>query len=209
MAGYALALFVLFFALAIGGRTALQLRWTGSSGHQHRWPSRPVEWTGNALSVAALGLFLAAPGLELAEVLGPIAVLDGSFGHAVGFVLYFLGLVGTLVAQIAMGRSWRIGVDESERTDLVTTGPFAFVRNPIFSAMFLAFLGLVLLAPNAVALVGFVALVVAVELQVRFVEEPYLLRTHGGRYTGYASRVGRFVPGAGKLKARSEPSWPS
>jgi protein-S-isoprenylcysteine O-methyltransferase Ste14 len=105
-----------------------------------------------------------------------------------------------------MGRSWRIGVDESSRTDLVTKGPFALVRNPIFSAMFLVFLGLLLLAPNAVALVGFVALVVAVELQVRFVEEPYLLRTHGGRYTDYASRVERFVPGAGKLKARSESS---
>lgn len=109
--------------------------------------------------------------------------------------------MGTLIAQLAMGRSWRIGVDESEKTDLVTIGPFAVVRNPIFSAMFLTFPGLALMVPNAVALAGFVALVIAVELQVRFVEEPYLLRTHGGDYAGYASRVGRFVPGFGRLKA--------
>jgi protein-S-isoprenylcysteine O-methyltransferase Ste14 len=38
------------------------------------------------------------------------------------------------------------------------------------------------------------------------VEEPYLLRSHGGRYASYASRVGRFVPGFGKLKTHSEPS---
>lgn len=200
MAPLALALFVLYLTLAVGARTALQLRWTGSSGHQHRWPSRPVEWAGNVLFVVALGLFLAAPVLELAGVIGPIAVLDGGFGHAIGLVLYLLGLVATLVAQVAMGRSWRIGVDESERTELVTTGPFALVRNPIFSAMFLAFLGLVLLAPNFVALAGYVGLVAAVELQVRFVEEPYLLRTHGEGYAKYASRVGRFVPGLWRLK---------
>lgn len=56
------------------------------------------------------------------------------------------------------------------------------------------------MVPNVVALAGFVALVTAVELQIRFVEEPYLLKTHGKRYLGYASRVGRFMPGVGKLE---------
>jgi protein-S-isoprenylcysteine O-methyltransferase Ste14 len=42
-----------------------------------------------------------------------------------------LGLAGSLLAQLAMGDSWRIGVDESEKTELVTAGPFAVVRNPI------------------------------------------------------------------------------
>jgi protein-S-isoprenylcysteine O-methyltransferase Ste14 len=40
-------------------------------------------------------------------------------------------------------------------------------------------------------------LVVAIELQVRFVEEPYLVRTHGESYRAYCRRVGRFVPGLG------------
>ena len=38
-----------------------------------------------------------------------------------------------------------------------------------------------------------------VQLQVRVVEEPYLLATHGKTYAAYAARVGRFVPGAGRL----------
>lgn len=150
--------------------------------------------------MVALGLFLAAPVLELARVVWPIAVLDVGFRHAIGLVLYLLGLVATLVAQVAMGRSWRIGVDESERTELVTIGPFALVRNPIRSAMFLAFLGLTLMVPNVAALMGFLVLAAAVEMQVRFVEEPYLLRTHAEGYAKYASRVGRFVPGLGRLK---------
>lgn len=149
---------------------------------------------------AALALFFAAPVLGLAGAIEPIAAaLDGPIGPTPGVVLYGPGLVGTLVAQVAMGRSWRIGVDESERTDLVTTGPFAIVRNPIFSAMVPAFLGLALMVPNVVALTGLLALVAAVELQVRFVEEPYLIRTHGERYLDYASRIGRFVPRSGRL----------
>lgn len=81
----------------------------------------------------------------------------------------------------------------------MTTAPFTLVRNPIFSAMVPAFLGLALMVPNVAAMVGFLALVAAVEVQVRFVEEPYLLRTHGEGYAKYASRVGRFVPGFGML----------
>lgn len=112
-----------------------------------------------------------------------------------------LGGIGTVVAQLAMGDSWRIGVDTSERTELVTGGPFEIVRNPIFTAMLAAALGLTLLVPNVLALVGFVALLIGLELHVRLVAEPYLLRTHGGRYRRYAGRTGRFMPGLGRRVA--------
>ncbi len=107
-----------------------------------------------------------------------------------GVVLFVVGLAETLAAQQAMGASWRIGVDESERTELITTGPFAIVRNPIFAAMIPASLGIALLVPNVFALAAFMALVTALELQVRLVEEPYVLRTHDDAYTEYASGSG-------------------
>ncbi len=109
--------------------------------------------------VAAVLLGFAAPVLDLAGALEPAAVLDGFLGHAFGFLLFFAGLAGTLLAQPAMGASWRIGVDETEKTELVTAGSFAWARNPIFSAVVPAFLGLALLVPNALALAGFAALV--------------------------------------------------
>ena len=205
MAGLALALLAAYVALAFGARTALQLRHTGSTGFKGV-SGRPgsAEWAGGVLFVFALGLGLAAPVLDLAGVVDPVGFLDGRVGHALGFVLYALGLAGTLVGQGSMGRSWRIGVDRSEKTDLVTTGPFAAVRNPIFSAMVPAFLGLAVMVPNVFSLAGVLALVAAVELQVRCVEEPYLTRVHGERYLDYASRVGRFAPGAGKLRPKGD-----
>jgi protein-S-isoprenylcysteine O-methyltransferase Ste14 len=42
---------------------------------------------------------------------------------------------------------------------------------------------------------------VAVELQVRVVEEPYLLAMHGSAYVSYAVRAGRFVPRIGRMRA--------
>ncbi|HEX2087697.1 MAG TPA: isoprenylcysteine carboxylmethyltransferase family protein, partial [Solirubrobacteraceae bacterium] len=159
-----------------------------------------VEWLGGVLFGLALVLGFAAPILDLAGALDPIRAFDGSAGHVAGAVLAVAGIAATLYAQMAMGASWRIGVDASERTELVTGGPFAVVRNPIFAAMLPTSLGLVLLVPNAVAVIGFVALVTALELQTRAVEEPYLLATHGETYRAYAARVGRFVPGLGRLR---------
>ncbi len=201
MALWFLILYSLYLTLAFAGRALLQLQRTGSTGFKGT-SGRPLsaEWLGGVLFVVAPVLVLAAPLLDLAGVLKPGAALDHQVGHALGFMLFFTGLVGTLLAQAVMGSSWRVGVDASERTDLVTTGPFTLVRNPIFSAIILTFLGLALLVPNAAALTGFVALVVAIEIQVRLVEEPYLLRAHDARYAAYASRVGRFVPGIGLLK---------
>ena len=108
--------------------------------------------------------------------------------------------MGVLVAQAGMGASWRVGVDATERTALVTTGPFAVVRNPIFTAMVTAILGVALLVPTIATAAAVLALVMAVELQVRLVEEPYLLRVHGQAYAPNAGTVGRFLPGLERLR---------
>ena len=97
-----------------------------------------------------------------------------------------------------MGDSWRIGVDPSETTTLVRTGVFGRVRNPIFTAMITFGFGIALVTPNVVAIVGFVLLVATIELQVRVVEEPYLLTVHGDAYRDYLANVGRFLPGVGR-----------
>ena len=202
MAELALALYGAYLLLAFGLRTLIQLRRTGSTGFRGLG-GRPgsAEWLAGVGFVVALALGVAAPVLALLDVVEPIAALDGDAAHVAGAALAVAGIAATLLAQLAMGSSWRIGVDHEERTALVTTGPFALVRNPIFSAMIPTALGLVLLVPSWVALLGLAGLVLALELQVRVVEEPYLLRTHGRDYREYAARVGRFVPSVGRLGA--------
>jgi protein-S-isoprenylcysteine O-methyltransferase Ste14 len=182
-----------------GGASAAAHRLLGVQGISGAQGS--PEWLGGALFASSIGVSVTAPVLGLADALDPIAALDGTLAHGLGIAMFAVGFAATVGAQLAMGSSWRIGVERSERTELVTGGPFAVVRNPIYSAMIPAVAGLALLVPNVVALAGVALLVVALEIQVRVVEEPYLLRTHGDAYAGYAGRVGRFVPGMGRLPA--------
>lgn len=198
----ALVGYAVFLALAFGLRAILHYRRTGTTGFIGLG-GRPgsIEWCAGLLFTVALLGGVAAP---VAQLLGWIEPWDGGrFGalHAVGALVAAGGIGGTLWAQLAMGDSWRIGVDTGARTDLVVaSGPFRWVRNPIFSWMTLASAGLVLLSPNALAVVALVALLVALEIQVRAVEEPYLLRMHGDAYRRYAASTGRFVPGIGRLE---------
>jgi protein-S-isoprenylcysteine O-methyltransferase Ste14 len=200
VARLALALYLLYLALAFGLRAWLQWRRSGDHGFRFGgFAASAAERAGAILLVVALVLGLAAPVLELR---GALAAVEALRAPALGTLLALLGIAGTLHAQLAMGSSWRVGVDPSERTALRTDGPFRLVRNPIFSWMILSAAGLALLVPNAASLIGWAALVVGIEIQVRLVEEPYLLRTHGGAYASWAARTGRFVPGVGRLAPR-------
>jgi protein-S-isoprenylcysteine O-methyltransferase Ste14 len=196
----ALALYAAYLGLTFGLRTLIQVRRTGSTGF-HGIGGRPgsLEWLAGVGFTLGVALGAAAPLLDLLGVVEPLAALDLTALHVAGLALAMTGIVATFVAQVAMGTSWRVGVDPEETTSLVTGGPFAVVRNPIFAAMLPAALGLALFVPSWVALVGLAGLSLAIEVQVRCVEEPHLRRAHGGAYAAYASRVGRFLPGFGRL----------
>jgi protein-S-isoprenylcysteine O-methyltransferase Ste14 len=200
MATLALVLYGLFLLLAFGVRILLQVRRTGSTGFSGL-PGRPgsAEWLAGLGFAGMLLLGATAPVLALAGIVEPISALDTTAVHLAGIAFSAVGIVATFYAQVAMGASWRIGIDYEQRTQLVTAGPFALVRNPIYSATLPTALGLALLVPSPVALVAFAGLVIALELQVRVVEEPHLLQEHGDEYAAYAARVGRFVPGVGRL----------
>lgn len=65
--------------------------------------------------------------------------------------------------------------------------------------------GTVLMAPTWPVLAGVVAMVVACQVQVRLVEEPYLLRSQGRADQVYADATRRFLPGVGWLAAAPAP----
>jgi protein-S-isoprenylcysteine O-methyltransferase Ste14 len=200
--GTALAIYVTFFAVAFGWRAWLQYRRTGDHGLRgFSGRTGSVEWFGGVFLVVAALLTGAGAVVELVDLLEPIAAMDRPWLNRTGLLLALLGVVVTIVAQLQMRDSWRVGVDGREATPLVTAGLFGMVRNPIYSAMLIAMAGLLLLVPNALSAAAFGLLIVGLEIQVRRVEEPHLIRVHDGAYLAYARTVGRFMPGVGFLSA--------
>jgi protein-S-isoprenylcysteine O-methyltransferase Ste14 len=184
---------LVFVAVAFGLRTWLHMRSTGSSG-----------FVGIRPGAGALER-IAGVAMVLSFALVPIGVWLGepvlpTWTIASGVVLVVLGTVGTFAAQLDMRDSWRIGVDPAARTELVTVGAFRWVRNPIFTMMIGASIGLALMCSTPLMLVLPLVLVLALELQVRLVEEPWLASVHGDAYRAWASRTGRFVPGLGRMR---------
>ncbi len=199
MAAIALTLYIIWAVLAFGWRTLTQYRRTGDTGLRlHAEPNTP-QWWAKIGFVIAIVIGFAAP-IAAVSGLDNISTLDFSWLHATGVAVTILGIVLTVVAQYAMGESWRIGVDTNERTVLVTNGVFGVVRNPIFTAMLVTATGLTMTIPNVISIIGLVALIAALEVQVRLVEEPHLLTAQGDSYRTYAHHVGRFAPGLGRIR---------
>jgi protein-S-isoprenylcysteine O-methyltransferase Ste14 len=200
MAELAIVLLVAFAVFTFGVRIAIQLRRTGKTGLIGiREGAGFADWGSGVLFVGGMVMGALSPVLVLGDDLDPIGALDVDALHVIGIVLTVAGGLAVFGAQLGMGESWRIGVKDEERTALVTRGWFALCRNPIYTSMILGWLGLALIVPTWLGIAAVVVIAVGLELQVRAVEEPYLLRTHGTEYRRYGSRVGRFVPGVGRL----------
>jgi protein-S-isoprenylcysteine O-methyltransferase Ste14 len=193
----ALAVVALWMILVGAARTYLHLRATGR--RPVRFVDRPgtPQWWSRAIGTIGFVLLVLAP---IAELVGlpPFAILDQPLVRLAGLVVALAGVAGIVVSQAAMGTSWRGDVDPEARMTLVTSGPFRWIRNPIFTASALASLGVALMVPNAVALAMLVVNVTVYQVQVRLVEEPHLNQVHGEAYQAYARRTGRFVPWVGR-----------
>jgi protein-S-isoprenylcysteine O-methyltransferase Ste14 len=199
-AATALVLLAAFGVLGFGWRAWLQRRRTGSFGfHGVSGRIGSVEWIAGVGFVVAIAVAGLGPLLQFVNVIAPLHIWAAEWTHVAGATVATVGIGLTVWAQLAMGDSWRIGVDNEEATELVHSGIFGVVRNPIYTAMLVFEFGIALLATNLVTTTGLLLLLSALELQVRHVEEPYLLAKHGAHYRDYTARVGRFVPGVGLI----------
>jgi protein-S-isoprenylcysteine O-methyltransferase Ste14 len=192
MAATALTLDLVFLFAGFGGRTLLQWRRTRDTGWRLGRPHGRAELVARALLVGSAALLGVAVALAFA---GPP---PGATAVAIaGVVVSASAIVLVVAAQLHMGASWRIGLDPGERTELVRSGLYRSIRNPIYTGMVAFAVGQALMLPGAWTAAALVAMVVGVEVQVRAVEEPYLRSVHGRAFAQWATVTGRFVPRLG------------
>ena len=126
------------------------------------------------------------------QYLLPFWYLEGTILFQTGWILLFLSLIVVWIAQSHMRDSWRIGIDEVDKTELITTGFFSLSRNPIFLGIMVANVGLFFVLPNAFTLLIVSLSTISINTQIRL-EEEFLSREFGADYKAYRSQVNRWI----------------
>jgi protein-S-isoprenylcysteine O-methyltransferase Ste14 len=110
----------------------------------------------------------------------------------VGVFICLAGLFLMILSLVSFGKSFRVGIDQDHPYNLVTTGIFAFSRNPIYVAFGFVLLGEFLLFSNWIL---FAYIFVAAWLFHRQIsrEEEFLKKQYGQQYSEYCHRVRRYL----------------
>ena len=129
---------------------------------------------------------------NLYHFLMPIGYLESENLQFAGLILLIISFLWTSVAQYQMSKSWRIGIDYSEKTKLVSHGLFKYSRNPIFLGVLISYLGTFLIIPNTLSFAILMVTYVSIQTQVRL-EEEYLESVQGTDYLEYKMKVRRWI----------------
>jgi protein-S-isoprenylcysteine O-methyltransferase Ste14 len=147
---------------------------------------------GHQLPMAAGGFLLGVP-----HIAGP--ALDRrfhphSFGwFLVGLAAVVLGLVFSVLARHRLGGNWSGSVTLKEDHELIRSGPYGWVRHPIYTAMLLALLGTAIAIGEWRALLGFAILAGGLVYKIG-VEEQFMAEQFGEAYARYRAEVPALIP---------------
>jgi protein-S-isoprenylcysteine O-methyltransferase Ste14 len=111
----------------------------------------------------------------------------------IGVVLGISGLIICRIAQITIGKSWRVGIDENINPGLVTAGIYSMIRNPTYTGLFLLCAGLFVILPTVLFSYWILVFFIIMEFQVRC-EEEYLQKKYGMVYVKYSRKTKRYIP---------------
>jgi protein-S-isoprenylcysteine O-methyltransferase Ste14 len=113
--------------------------------------------------------------------------------HALAALLVALGLGFTVWARVHLGRNWSASVTLKEGHELIRSGPYAWVRHPIYTGLLLAFLGSALACGEPRALLGLGLVLFSFARKLR-VEERFMRERFPGQYQRYSEEVPALVP---------------
>lgn len=193
---YLFIFLLIFFFLVFFLRSFLTWRKTGinpltfSKGDDAHGYIGKVYGFISVLELIVVSIYAFAPSLH--KYLLPFWYLENKTLMKVGWLLLFISILLVWIAQSHMRESWRIGIDEINKSELVTSGLFSYSRNPIFLGIMIANFGLFLIIPNAFTLLIVSLSTVSINTQIRL-EEAFLEKSHGTAYINYRKKVRRWI----------------
>lgn len=109
-----------------------------------------------------------------------------------GIILGLLGDLIFFISVLTMKNSWRAGIPEHDKTELITNGIYRYSRNPAFLAFDFMYIGILLMYFNLFLLVFSIWPIVMLNLQI-LQEEKFLTNTFGEEYILYKKHTYRYI----------------
>ena len=144
-------------------------------------------WRTRLTGVSAVGVFLIAGVLR-----GGSLAVHSLILATIGALLFAGGIALAVWARLHLGRNWGMPMTQRAEPELVTSGPYRFVRHPIYTGLLTAMLGTALV-DNLLGLIV-VAVLVAYFYYCGIVEERNLTATFPKAYPEYRSRTKMLIP---------------
>jgi protein-S-isoprenylcysteine O-methyltransferase Ste14 len=110
-----------------------------------------------------------------------------------GIVLTLAGFSFAIWARSYLGRNWSPGVTSKVQHELIRTGPYRWVRHPIYSGLLTAIFGTVLVQGEVRSVLALPLFYTGWKIKSHL-EERMMTGTFGSAYTAYASSVGAIFP---------------
>src|SRR5579862_1720737 len=172
--------------LAVGiGWIAFWVYWLVSAASSHE--SVSGGWRTRLTGVSSISVVLIAVVLRR----GTLAVHNVTL-EAIGTVVFACGIALAVWARLHLGRNWGMPMTQRAEPELVTSGPYRFVRHPIYTGLLIAIAGTALV-DNLLGL-AVVAVLVAYFYYSGSVEERNLSATFPTAYPEYRSRTKMLIP---------------
>jgi protein-S-isoprenylcysteine O-methyltransferase Ste14 len=174
-------LFVAYWAVAAVG--------TKRNSRKRRW--------GGETALRLVAILLIAAVLQSRSLRQFLAETQRSANHSdilawAGAALCLLGFSLAIYARWHLGRNWGMPMSRKEQPELITSGPYAFIRHPIYTGLILAMLGSALGVDVAYALPLLVAGPYFIYSARR--EGAVMLQLFPKQYGAYMARTGMLAP---------------
>ena len=182
----ALVVLALFYGIYFAKMLAQKRR--GIRTHQiGRRKERSIHTVEMLMSIATLGIVI----VQLLSMAYGWSWLPAT-ARFTGFCIGMLGDLIFLASVLCMKDSWRAGIPDKDKTELVTTGIYRYSRNPAFLGFDLQYVGVLLMYGNLLTLAFSLFAMLMLHLQI-LQEERYLTNVFGTPYQAYRSHVCRYL----------------
>ena len=153
----------------------------------------PIAWRILRICIFAIAIIL----LSTSRI--PLAWLclqlwpTGLWPFWLGAAVTVAGLGFAVWARAHLGRNWSSSVTIKQDHELITSGPYALVRHPIYTGILTGFLGTAIALSQVRGFLGLALIFIALRLKLQM-EERWMRSQFGDTYAAYAQRTAALVP---------------